>query len=228
MPITHIVATIFMKLVVLSPEGDGSWNQLLEIHDPRHNNPKISFSSKEPLPYKEGQSFDAWVDMKCFDGFGVDESITTSWVTFSSRLCDADLLMVEGDSKPRTAIVRPNSEATPEPADKTESKSTVKPDSKAEGKAEGKTPNRASDQASDKTSDQASDKTSDQASNKTYEKAEKAEKAAGIPTAPVTSQATGKSLPAPDKPVDTVRLPPDNQPIRLDSRPESSLPGDLW
>ena len=209
MPITHIVATIFMKLVVLSPEGDGSWNQLLEIHDPRHNNPKISFSSKEPLPYKEGQSFDAWVDMKCFDGFGVDESITTSWVTFSSRLCDADLLMVEGDSKPRTAIVRPNSEATPEPADKTESKSTVKPDSKAEGKAEGKTPNRASDQASDKTS-------------------EKAEKAAGIPTAPVTSQATGKSLPAPDKPVDTVRLPPDNQPIRLDSRPESSLPGDLW
>ena len=119
MQLTHVVTVLFMKLVIISPEGDGSWNHLLQIRDPLRNNPQISFSSKEALPYKEGQSFDAWVDMKCFTSFGVDESITTSWVTFTSQLCDADLLMVEGDKKPRKGIIRPNSEEPDSDKDRT-------------------------------------------------------------------------------------------------------------
>lgn len=102
----HVVATLFLRLTIVDQDYDGSWNHLLEAQDPAHHNPLVSFSSKSPLPFKEGQIFEADLDMQCFLAWGYEEDFTDNPPRYRAELCDADFLKLRGDKEPRIGIDR--------------------------------------------------------------------------------------------------------------------------
>jgi hypothetical protein len=96
-------AILTLIVEVKDVEDYGLWNHLLlskntPIMESCHGEKlkvsgeaHLSYSQvKRPLPFKEGDAFQARVTARCDSGFGIDEQVTEYWSSYRVWTCDIE------------------------------------------------------------------------------------------------------------------------------------------